>query len=116
MLTLFRAGGVPMFFILAFGLLSLVSAARFAYNPAARLRGIAEALSRATLFSVATGICAALGAVFQNVPNNEEWAHSPDLHLVVMVGLGESMAPGVMGFSLLSLTWLLLAVGARREV
>ena len=111
----FRSGGVPMFFILIFGLLALGTAARFAMRPEARRRVIAEALAKATLFSVGSGTLAALGTVFRQVPNNEEWAHSPDLHLIVMVGLSESMAPGILGFSLLSLTWLVLAVGARRQ-
>ena len=33
---------------------------------------------------------------------------------LLLEGLGESMAPGVLGFSLLALTSLLLAVGASR--
>lgn len=114
-MAFFQSGGVPMFFILAFGVLALGMAARFAWRPEARIRAVAEALARATLFSVGSGTFAALGAVFSQVPAHDEWAHSPDLPLIVMTGLGESMAPGILGFSLLSLTWLLLAVGARRQ-
>jgi uncharacterized membrane protein len=33
MMTLFREGGFPMWFLLAFGLLLLVSGARFAMRP-----------------------------------------------------------------------------------
>jgi len=50
-----------------------------------------------------------------HVTGREEWAHGPDLHLVIMVGLAESMAPAIVGFTLLSLTAMLLAIGARRS-
>jgi hypothetical protein len=31
-----------------------------------------------------------------------------------MQGLAESLAPGILGFTMLSISWLLVAVGTRR--
>ena len=109
-----QAGGLPGLFVLAFGLLALVTAALQARRPDARRAEIARQLSRATLFSVGAGVASDLASVFMHVTGREEWAHGPDLHLVVMVGLAESMAPAIVGFTLLSLTAMLLAIGARR--
>ena len=48
------------------------------------------------------------------MPNNDEWAHSPDMPLIVMYGLGEAVTPAVLGFTALSLAWMFVAVGMRR--
>jgi len=111
---LIQAGGIPGFFALAFGVLALVTAALHAIRPQARRAEIARQLSRATLFSVGAAVASDVAAVFRNVTGREEWAHGPDLHLVVMMGLAESMAPAILGFTLLSLTAMLLAIAARR--
>ncbi len=108
------AGGVPGIFVLIFGLLALVAAAFQARRPQARRAEIARQLSRATLYSVGAGVASDLASVFLHVTGKEEWAHGPDLHLLVMLGIAESMAPAIIGFTLLSLTAMLLAIGARR--
>ncbi|HEY3359443.1 MAG TPA: hypothetical protein VGQ83_39700 [Polyangia bacterium] len=112
MLTLFREGGFPMIFVLLFGLITLVAAILFAVRPARRKLAFIRGMGVATLFAVLSGICADLGAVFHKVPAN--FGDRPDWPLIVVVGLGESMAPGIMGFTLLSLTALIAAIGARR--
>lgn len=112
---LIRAGGVPMLFIVAFGALALGAAARFAWRPDPRRVAAVRALSLATLASIGSGTCADLAAVASKVPANPAWAHGPDLPLIVMQGIGESMAPGIAGFTLLSLVGLVMAVGHRRD-
>lgn len=114
MVELMRAGGWVMIFVLLFGGLTLAAAAWFAYRPEERHVGTIRALSSATVFSVLAGVFADFGAVFTKVPGNPEWAHDPDLPLIVMTGLGESMAPGILGFSMLALAWFVTAVGVRR--
>lgn len=114
MLEVFRDGGFPMWFILVFGLVALGAAVRFAVRPRPEAMAPIRALTTATLFSIGSGTAAALAAVGKKVPANPEWAHSPDLHLIVMTGIGESMAPAILGCSLLSLVWLVMAVGERR--
>ena len=108
------AGGVAMWFVLVFGLLALIAASLFARRPDARRVETVRSLSRATLFSVGAGIVADIAAVGSKVPANPEWANSPKLHLILLEGISESMAPGVLGFTLLSLVWLVMAVGHRR--
>jgi hypothetical protein len=114
MLDFIRAGGFPMLFVILFGLIALVAAALFVWRPEARKLDTIQALGRATLFSAVTGVAADLAAVGYHVPASPEWAHSPDLPLIVMVGFAESMSPAILGFSFLSLVWMLLAVGHRR--
>lgn len=114
MLEFVKAGGVPGLFVLLMGLLTLGTAVWFMAKPADRHIGMIRSLSVATVFVVLAAIAADLAAVFTHVPNNPEWAQSPDLALIVMTGIGEALAPAVSGFSLLALSWLATASGVRR--
>ena len=114
MIDFFRAGGFSMVFVLLFGLLALAAAVRFALWPDVRLSDMLRALTVATLFSVGSGLFSDIAAVCTKVPRNPDWAKGPDLPLIVMTGIGESMAPGVLGCSLLAIAWLIAAVGHRR--
>lgn len=114
MLHFMLEGGVPMVFILVFGLVALIAGGLFLGRPAQHKLGFLRWMSAATLFATLTGILSDLGAVFTKVPSNPEWSHSPDVSLIVMTGLGESTRPGTLGFSLLALVALLVAVGYRR--
>jgi hypothetical protein len=114
MLWLFKAGGFSMWFIALFGLISLVASALFVRRPNERRLEFIRFMSKATVYSAVAGVFSCLAAVFVHVPGNPEWAKSPDIHLIVMEGLGESMAPGILGFGLLSLVAFLTALGVRR--
>lgn len=103
-----------MLFVLLLGALAAVAAIRFAWKPDERRIGAVRALSVATLCSIGVGTCSDLAAVGQHVAHNPEWAHSPDLHLLLLEGFAESMSPGILGFALLAITWLVMAVGHRR--
>jgi hypothetical protein len=113
MWTLIREGGYPMWFVIAFGLASLVGAARFVRSADRRQLGFVVGMSVATLFSILNGIAADLAAVGHNVPKFFEDTKTP-LAFVYGQGFAEAMSPGVMGFTLLSLTWLVAAVGLGR--
>jgi hypothetical protein len=114
MLSLIRDGGAPMWAILSFGLLDLLAAARFAYRPTRGQLPAIAALALAVLSSIACGVMADIAAVGSKVPSRPEWANHPQIHLILLQGLAESMAPGILGFSTLSLAALLCAVGLRR--
>jgi hypothetical protein len=114
MLEFFREGGVSMFPILALGLIGVVSGALFMWRPDGQRAGFFVWLGVAQACATIVGIVSDLGAVFTNVPRSAEWSHSPDLHLIVMTGLAECTRPGTMGFSLLGVMALLVAVGYRR--
>ena len=115
MLNLIRDGGAPMWAILFFGALDLLAALRFAHRPARAHLPVIGALALAVLFSIPCGVMADIAAVGSKVPARPEWADSPKIHLILLQGLAESMAPGILGFSVLSLVALLCAVGLRRQ-
>jgi hypothetical protein len=114
MLEFFRAGGWVMFVVLLFGGLSLAAAIRFARTPRTETVGAVRALSTATIFAVIGGVAADLATVFTKVPNHPEWSQSPQVGLIVLTGLGESLTPAILGFAFLAVAWLVTAVGARR--
>ena len=84
-------------------------------RPSARASSALRALSLATAFASLAGVASCLAAVGYHVTGNEEWASSPDLHLIVMTGLAESMSPAIFGFGLLALAWV-IAAAARKPV
>lgn len=114
MWTLIRNGGIPMVFILVFGLIALATAIRYAKKPTAVLLGFAREMATATLYATWVGLFADLGAVFYKGPAIAEASHE-NLTLVLIQGLAESMSPAIMGFTLLALTSLFVAVGTRRS-
>jgi hypothetical protein len=114
MMNLIRDGGAPMWAIVVFGLLDLLAALRFAYRPVRAQLPIVAALGLAVLFSIACGVMADIAAVGSHAFSRPELANDPKIYLSLLQGLAESMAPGILGFSTLSLVALLCAVGLRR--
>jgi hypothetical protein len=115
MLTFFQEGGFPMFFLLAFGLAALVLSALYARVPSrGRLRQ-ALALAFATGFTAVTGTATAIATVGHQA--TAFLGRHPEMTLpeVLLQGLAESMAPTILGFTLLSLVALIIAVGLYRE-
>ena len=107
-------GGLSIWFVLLFAGFTLAAASGFARRPDARRADAVRSFSAAPAFSIVSGVCLNLAAVGSKVPANPEWANSPRLHLIVMEGISESLAPAILGFMLLSLAWTLMAVGHRR--
>jgi hypothetical protein len=103
-----------MWAILVLGLLDIALAASFARGAQRQLLPVIAALGCAVLFSVAAGTFADLAAVGTKIPNTPQWATSPQIHLLILEGVAESMAPGILGFSMLSVVSLECAVGLRR--
>lgn len=115
MLTFFQEGGFPMFFLLAFGLAALVLASRYALVPGrARLR-LTLGLSLATMFTTLTGAATDLATVGHQVPGYVARHPETTLSEAVLLGVAESMAPVIMGFTILSLVALIVSVGLHRE-
>jgi hypothetical protein len=115
MLILIREGGFPIWFLLAFAGLSLISGARFAMRPEpARLR-LALALAASTLFTTLTAICAALATVGHQAPHY--LATHPELTLasVLLQGVAESLSPAIIGCTVLTLAASFIALGCYRE-
>jgi hypothetical protein len=114
MLTLFREGGYSMFFVLGFGFVALAAAGAYAARGKKVSLRFVHAMMVATLFATVSGICSDLGATFHAVAGPMGDADPARRFIILIEGAGESMAPGIMGFSLLALAALLLAVGGAR--
>jgi hypothetical protein len=118
MWTLIEWGGFPIWFVLAFGFLALGSAALFAWQPHRRGLRLIIGMSLATLFSIFSAIVADLATVGHSV--NVGWQkYMTDgghdmVARIINQGIAESLSPGIIGFTLLSLTWLVASVGLRR--
>jgi hypothetical protein len=110
MVELMKAGGWSMWFVLVFGLGALAASVLFVLKSDLRKLAMIRALSLATVFAIAAGLCANVAAVLTFASRGSE----PDLHLIITAGLAESLAPGILGFTMLSISWLLVAVGTRR--
>ena len=115
MATLVREGGFPVFFLLAFGLLAMAFAVRFAMAPTQRALRTTVGLSLATLLTSLNGIFAALSAVGHHAPEYVKRHPGSSLGEVLLLGIGESMSPGILGFTLLSLISLIVTLGVYRQ-
>jgi hypothetical protein len=116
MFNLLRDGGAPIWFVLAFGTWSLVLSGRYAMKKSVSL-GFIRGMSVATVFSTLSALCADFGATFAHVSQHlEAGAGDTRVDLAQLIeGLGESMSAGIVGFSLLALTALLVGVGKQRR-
>lgn len=111
MLTLMRNGGVPMWFILLFGMLSLSAAVVMAARGNLRLAPFTQWMMAATLLSTVNATFADLGATFSFVSKH---ASEPTWREALFEGLAESTSPGILGFALLTLSAVAIAVARRR--
>jgi len=113
MVEFMKAGGWSMWFVLLLGLGALVAAILFVARRRLGLLALVRALTMATVFAIASGLCANVAAVMTYASHNEELAGHEVAH-AIMAGLAEAAAPGILGFTMLSISWLLVAVGTRR--
>jgi hypothetical protein len=116
MLNLFVEGGFPMWFLLAFGLTTLVFAARFARAPVRRTLRIALGMAGATVFTTLTSVSTDLAMVGHHAPEYLKSHPETTLPEVLLQGMAESLSPAILGFTMLSLAALLVAVGFHREM
>ncbi len=114
MLELMQYGGIPMWVILLFGGVGLAASGLFARRPEPHKLRPLVALGLATLFATLSGSASCFARVCTRVAGNPEWVHSPELVPLLLQGVGESLAPCVLGFSLLALGAFVSAVGLRR--
>jgi hypothetical protein len=115
MMTLMTEGGMAMWLVLVFGLATVLGAAWFAFRPDGRSPAPIWALAIATAATTATGVCSDLAAVGHHAPRflreHPDWS----LPSILLQGFAESMAPGILGCTLVSLGALLIAVGLWRR-
>ena len=114
MLEFMKAGGVSAWVVSLFAIIALGTAIRFAIRPSKKGLSCFRAFSAATVFAVLSGLCANLAAVMTKIPNRPQWAASPEVHLIIMTGIGEALTVGILGFTVLGLCWFLAGIGQRR--
>ena len=114
MLTLVREAGFPIWFVLAFGALTLLCCARYAAAPRFERLPLAGALALATLFSTITAVCADLATVGHQGPTFLAQHPGTELYALLLQGGAESLSPAIIGFSVLTLSALLTALGCYR--
>jgi hypothetical protein len=112
MLDFFRAGGWMMFVVLATAVPLLITSAKFARTASPQGLSIIRALTMTVVFASIAGVVTDLAAVARNVPNNPELMKEPLAN--ILWGFNESMAPAILGFSLVTIAWILVAFGVRR--
>ena len=108
------AGGVPMLFVAVFGLVSIAAAARYAYAPGDGRFSHIAALCASVAFASLAGFAADLMTVAVTVSGTDEWSSAGNLPVYVLAGFGESMAPLILGFSMVAGAAILTAIGLRR--
>jgi hypothetical protein len=110
---LIMAGGAPSYVIILFGLIAIAAAAGFAARPDTRKLPYIGALCAAVLFSTLCGVATDLVAVSHYIEANGEQL-GDKLGQVLVVGVGESLAPAILGFAMLSIVALVGGIGFRR--
>ena len=112
MVDFFLAGGWMMFVILAIAIPLLVVAAKFARDASPHGLSLVRTLTTATIFAAIAGVVTDLALVARKVPEVPELRK--DLVDNLLSGFSEAMAPAVLGFTLVTLAWILVAFGVRR--
>jgi hypothetical protein len=107
-------GGWGMWFVLSFALINLMAAVSFARRPEALREQAVRSFTRATCYAISSTVALDLAAVGSLVPHEPAFVNHPRIELIVLEGIAESLAPAILGFTLLSFAWLVMAIGHRR--
>lgn len=112
MIHFIRAGGVPIWIVMALSVPLLYLGVRFAIAADARRLAIIRALTWAQIAAVISGVASNIIMVMWYLGRHLEPGESPLPPL--FIGLGESLTPAVIGLSLVSIVWILVGFGLRR--
>ncbi|MEJ2081497.1 MAG: hypothetical protein P8Y94_04820 [Acidobacteriota bacterium] len=112
--------GPFFFFAMIIGAVTLVTAVLFVFRPSERRLAILRPLSAATIFSAIAafllGIANGLAAYTRLLEQAADGPAGDGPSRLLLGALTESPAPLVIAFALVSVVWLLVAVGRRRQV
>lgn len=114
MWVLFAEGGYPMWFLVFFGVLTLLASAAFAYRPKRAGLRLTLGLGLTTLCSIGTGVAADLAQVGHHAP--EYVLRHPEVTLAEALaqGFAESMSPAIFGGFILTICALWMSLGLWR--
>ncbi len=113
MMRFLLAGGWLTWMVLILGGICLAIAALFARRPEAGRLPLLRALTWATVFAVLAGVAVNFTATLARAGSEESAASGSGMEMV-LVGGAESLTPAVLGFTLLALVWMFVAIGMRR--
>jgi hypothetical protein len=108
MMSFFRGGGFSMWIVLGFGLAAIAGAFGLLRDAEPRRLAAVKALTWGGAFAIVAGLASNLIAVFAHL------AREGGEPLALYQGLAESLAPAVLGATMLSVAWLIVAVAVRR--
>jgi hypothetical protein len=109
-----RGGGWSTWMVLLLGGICLGCAVRFAWRPESRRLPLVRTLTWATVFAILAGLAANATAVLAHMQRTGPGESEVERWQTWVGGLGEVLAPAVLGFTLLALAWMFAAVGTRR--
>ena len=113
MVRMFIAGGYVMWMITLIGVAYLIASVRFAMRGEPRLLAVVRALTWALVFTILSGIASDLSATMSHVVRST--ASAEERSSMLIEGIGESCTPATLGFTVLSIGWIVVAVGVRRS-
>jgi len=118
--TMFPGLGIIItLFVAIVGVGALGTAIRLSLRPTERGLAVLRPLSAATTFSSLTafllGITSSLVGLVGRLEAATESAGTAEAWRVFLAGLAEATVPLVLAFALLAVSWLLAAVGLRRQ-
>ena len=102
-------------FIGAVGLSTLGIAVSMAIRPGERKLALFRPLSVSTLLAIISAVATGLGLALRRAADDPAVAGSAEATRIMLRGFAESVAPAALGFAILSVAWLLVAVGLRKQ-
>lgn len=108
------AGGFAMWFVMLFSIITLASAVSFAVRADLKKLALVRAMTLATVFAILTGVLTNILAVARHVAADEVLMRGDGLGAILVIGVGESITPAILGFAALVIVWLIVAAGTRR--
>jgi hypothetical protein len=108
-----RAGGYVMWILAALAIAMIVIAIRFLLKPGPERLAVLRSLSWAQVFVILGGVATNLTTTCKSVVREfeESGAVKPE---ILIQGIGESLVPAGMGFTLLAFVWLIIALAVRK--
>jgi uncharacterized membrane protein YhaH (DUF805 family) len=113
MIEFLLAGGWSTWMVLILGGTCFAVAALFARRPETRRLPLLRAMTWATVFAVLAGLAANVTATLAHAAAEESAAMGSGL-AAVLAGGAEALTSAVLGFTLLALAWMFVAIGMRR--
>ncbi len=111
--------GPFFFFAVVVGLVTLATATYFSFRPSEKTLSVLRPLCAATAFSSLAafflGIANGLSGLSRALERATDPATAAQVWRMFLGGLAESPAALILAFAILSVSWLLVAVGLRRQ-